>query len=78
VSGGGGGGGAEMCVSVSGFGVCREGQDGDSVGEGPVERRRERSMLERRVVATVRRVGVGTDMTPRVRWRVVRGRIADG
>ncbi len=61
-----------------GMGVRREGRDGDSVGEVPVERRRERSMLERRVVATVRRVGVGTDMTPRVRWRVVRGRIADG
>lgn len=35
-------------------------------------------MLERRVVAAARRVGVGTAMTPSVRWRVVRGRMADG
>ncbi len=37
-----------------------------------------KSILARSDVAEARLAGVRRDMTPRVRWRVVRGRIADG
>lgn len=75
---GGGGGGVERWELVSASGLCGEARDGGSVGEVVRERSLERSMLERRLVAAVRRVGVGRDITPSVRWSVVRGRIADG
>lgn len=75
---GGGEGGVEAWMLVFAVEVCREGGGGASVGEVARARRVARSMLARRSVAAVTRVGVGRDMTPRVRWRVVRGRIADG
>ena len=72
--------GASVALAVSVLGIaCKEGRDGGgSVGEVARERSLERSMLERRFVAARTRVGVGSDMTPSVRWRVVRGRMADG
>lgn len=75
---GGGEGGVEAWRSVFALEVCREGGDAASVDGVARARRFARSMLARRSVAAVTRVGVGRDMTPRVRWRVVRGRMADG
>ena len=86
-----GGGGVEgLALALREAGDCSDGDgDGDVDGDGDdgngggdegaaSERSLARSREPRREVAPARRAGEGRDITPRVRWRVPRGRIAVG